>query len=121
MYRVLKPGGSLAIYDILAGQGGSVLYPVPWARTPETSFLVTPDELHRHLQESGFTITDWKDTTDEAESWFSSIVKKVEETGTPPLGFHVLMGQDDFRIMAKNQKRNLEEKRIVLAQIVAGK
>ena len=28
---------------------------------------------------------------------------KVEETGTPPLGFHVLIGQDDFRIMVKTR------------------
>ncbi|HLE94330.1 MAG TPA: methyltransferase domain-containing protein, partial [Sulfuricaulis sp.] len=32
MYRVLKPGGTLAIYDILAGPSGPVLFPVPWAR-----------------------------------------------------------------------------------------
>lgn len=36
MYRVLKPGGTLAIYDILAGPSGPVLFPVPWARLPET-------------------------------------------------------------------------------------
>src|SRR5512134_1465885 len=33
MHRVLKPGGTVAIYDILAGSSGPVLFPVPWART----------------------------------------------------------------------------------------
>jgi hypothetical protein len=36
----------------------------------------------------------------------------------PPLGFHVLLGSD-FQAMAQNQRRNLEEARIVLAQVVA--
>lgn len=120
MYRVLKHGGSLAVYDILAGPSGPVLFPVPWARTPETSFLVKPDELRQLLQESGFTITDWKDTTAAAESWFTGIVKKVDETGTPPLGFQVLMGED-FPLMARNQMTNLQDKLIVLAQVAARK
>jgi MPBQ/MSBQ methyltransferase len=33
IHRVLKPGGTLAIYDVLAGQTVPTLYPVPWART----------------------------------------------------------------------------------------
>lgn len=63
MYRVLKPGGTLAIYDILAGPSGPVLFPVPWARTPTASFLVTPDELRSLLDEAGFNIEAWLDTT----------------------------------------------------------
>jgi ubiquinone/menaquinone biosynthesis C-methylase UbiE len=53
VHRVLKPGGVMAIYDILAGPAGQVLFPVPWARLPETSFLVTPDQLRQLLEESG--------------------------------------------------------------------
>ena len=45
----LKPGGTLAIYDILAGPAGPVHFPVPWAQGPETSFLATPDELRRSI------------------------------------------------------------------------
>jgi SAM-dependent methyltransferase len=32
--RVLKSGGTFAVYDILHGEGGEVLFPVPWPRTP---------------------------------------------------------------------------------------
>lgn len=39
--RVLKSGGLLAIYDILAGPVGPLHFPVPWARDPSTSFLIT--------------------------------------------------------------------------------
>jgi ubiquinone/menaquinone biosynthesis C-methylase UbiE len=118
MYRVLKPGGTLAIYDILAGPSGPVLFPVPWARTPESSFLATPDELRKLLEESGFRVATWADTTDVARAWFVSLAERIRKEGLPTLGFHVLLGPD-FQAMAQNQRRNLEEGRIVLAQVVA--
>ena len=120
MHRVLKPGGTLAIYDVLAGPSGPVLFPVPWARTPETSFLVSPDELRTLLEESGFTIADWSDTTDVAREWFVTLAEKIRKEGFPSLGFHLLLGAD-FKAMAQNQGRNLQEGRIALAQIVARK
>lgn len=120
MHRVLKPGGSLAIYDVLAGPSGPVLFPVPWARTPETSFLVSPDELRSLLTEADFTVTEWRDTTEAARTWFVALAEKIRRDGLPPLGFHLLLGSD-FKEMAQNQGRNLQEGRIALAQIVARK
>jgi MPBQ/MSBQ methyltransferase len=119
-HRVLKPGGTLAIYDVLAGPTGPVLFPVPWARTPDTSFLVQPDELRKLLGEAGFTVTDWSDTTEAARAWFVSLAERIRTEGFPPLGFHLLLGAD-FQAMAQNQGRNLQEGRIVLGQVVARK
>ena len=120
MHRVLKPGGTLAIYDVLAGPSGPVLFPVPWAHTPDTSFLVSPTELRRLLEEAAFTITDWADTTEAARAWFVRLAEKIQKEGLPSLGFHLLLGAD-FKVMAQNQGRNLQEGRIALAQIVARK
>ena len=120
MHRVLKPGGTLAIYDVLAGPSGPVLFPVPWARTPDTSFLVQPNELRELLGAAGFMVTDWSDTTEAARAWFVSLAEKIRKEGFPALGFHVLMGAD-FQAMAQNQGRNLQEGRIALAQVVARK
>lgn len=120
MHRVLKPGGTLAIYDVLAGPSGPVLFPVPWARTPDTSFLVGPDELRQLLEAAGFMVTNWSDTTDAARTWFTSLAAKISQEGLPLLGFHILLGPD-FQTMAQNQRRNLEEGRIVLAQVIATK
>jgi MPBQ/MSBQ methyltransferase len=118
MHRVLKPGGTLAIYDVLAGPAGPVHFPVPWARSPDASFLATPDGLRDLLKDAGFRIESWLDTTDAARAWFVALAERIQREGVAPLGFHLLLGAD-FPAMAQNQRRNLEEGRIVLAQIVA--
>lgn len=120
MCRVLKPQGTLAIYDILAGESTPVYFPVPWAQTPDTSFLVRADELRNLLESAGFSISEWTDTTDIARAWFVSLAEKIQKNGMPPLGFHLLMGSD-FKEMAQNQRRNLEEGKICLAQVIAKK
>ena len=43
--RVLKDGGRLALWDALAEPVEPIHYPVPWADTPELSFLATGDEM----------------------------------------------------------------------------
>ena len=79
---------------------------------------MTPDELRSLLDEAGFHIEAWSDTTDAARAWFAALADKIRKEGMPPLGFHVLLGSD-FQAMAQNQRRNPEEGRIVLAQVVA--
>jgi hypothetical protein len=97
-----------------------VYFPVPWSHGPETSFLVTPEELRRLLEEAGFVVTNWQDSTEAARSWFRNVTAQVREPGPRPLGLHILMGED-FRAMTGNQVRNLDERRIVLCQVTAVK
>ncbi len=118
MARVLKPGGRLAIYDIVQGPDGEALFPVPWARQSDISFLVNPNELQELLSDAGFHIESWQDTTDAGRRWFQRVNDKIEQSGPAPLGLQVLLG-DDFREMAANQIRNLNENRIALLQVVA--
>ena len=120
MRRVLKPDGRLALYDILAGTGGEVRYPVPWARESAISFLDTPDALRARLPAAGFEILTWLDVTAPACDWFREVVTRTRAQGAPPLGIHLLLG-DDFAEMAANLMQNLEQDRIVLIQAVARK
>ncbi len=116
--RVLKPGGLLAIFDVVAGAGGPLIFPVPWAREPSISFLATPDELRELLKQTGFQVVSWRDTTEEGRNWFREVAEKMQKLGgAPPLGFHILLGPD-FKTMASNQLRNLNENRIGLIETI---
>ena len=118
MYRVLKPGGHLAIYDIFAAPGGEVYFPVPWARDPSISFLATGDELRDYLGAAGFNIISWRDTTDVGLAWFAAKSAQIKNHGRPILGYHMLLG-DDFLKMARNQLRSFNENRMALLQVIA--
>ena len=54
--RVLKPGGRFVVYDALQGEGGEVLYPVPWAREPSISHLAMPAAMPSLLSDAGFMV-----------------------------------------------------------------
>ena len=117
IWRVLKPGGRLGIYDICAGEGGQVHFPVPWAREPSLSFLTAPARMREILEEIGFEIESWRDTTEEGRCWFRRVGEKMRRERPAALGLHLLMGAD-FGTMAQNQTRNLEEDRIALIEAV---
>jgi ubiquinone/menaquinone biosynthesis C-methylase UbiE len=109
--RVVKPGAIFAIYDVLQGEGGEVLYPVPWARDPSISHLATPDEMKSLLTGAGFKLLDVQDSTDESQSFFERMTAQMAKTGSPPVAWRLFLG-DDFPTMARNQVRNVSERRI---------
>lgn len=109
--RVVKPGGIFAVYDVLQGEGGDVLFPVPWARDPSISHLATPDEMKVLLADAGFKILDIHDSTDESQSWFEARATRMAQRGASPVTSQVLFG-GDFPEMTRNQVRNLTERRI---------
>lgn len=109
--RVVKPAGIFAVYDVLQGEGGDVLFPVPWARDASISHLVTPDEMETLLSNAGFRILDIHDSTEESQRWFEAMTARMVQSGPPPVTFQLFLG-GDFPEMARNQVRNLAERRI---------
>lgn len=109
--RVVAPGGVFAVYDVLQGEGGEVIFPVPWAREPSISHLATPAETEAVLSAVGFDISEVHDSTEESQAWFEAMIAHMNEVGPPPIGFQVFLG-DDFPQMARNQVRNVTERRI---------
>ncbi len=116
MLRVLRPGGRLALYDIAAGPGGEVHFPVPWAREPSISFLTAAADMRAGLEAAGFRVVTWRDDTEAALAWFRARLAAARN-GPPPLSLDLLLGAD-WPAMATNQVRNLEEGRIALVQAV---
>lgn len=118
--RVLRPGGRLAIYDVLAGGGGPIVYPVPWSKTAEGSYLLTQDEMKSSLADAGFEIISWTDRTDAALAWFQTLHKQQAAHPVAPIGLHLAMGPE-FKAATANLARNLDEGRAVLIEAVAVK
>jgi ubiquinone/menaquinone biosynthesis C-methylase UbiE len=109
--RVLRPGGVFASYDVLQGEGGKVLFPVPWARDPSISHLASPREMRDMLMAAGFELLDETDSTEESLDWFRALSERIAEHGPPTVSFGVFLG-GDFPQMASNQVVNLSERRI---------
>ena len=119
-WRVLKPGGRLALNDVMAGPNGPVLFPAPWAGTEETSFLATPDELRGYLEAAGFDLLSQRDTTEPGAQFFNAVADRLGQNGPPPLGLHLLMGSD-FLEKVRNVARNLTERRVLTIEVIAQK
>ncbi|HLY56543.1 MAG TPA: class I SAM-dependent methyltransferase [Stellaceae bacterium] len=105
--RVLKPGGRFGTFDVVSA-GGEPHYPLPWARTPATSFLLTESATREAVEPAGFRTLAWQDDTEAAASWFA----QLRASGPPPsLNLGVVMGPD-FAQLAANLGRSLAEGRL---------
>jgi sarcosine/dimethylglycine N-methyltransferase len=105
--RVLKSGGRFATYDVVLN-GGEPHYPVPWARTPATSFLLTAAATREAIEPAGFRTLVWQDDTEAAKAWSAQLRASGPPAG-PNLG--VVMGPD-FAQLTGNLARNIQEGRL---------
>src|SRR5215470_4778375 len=107
IWRVLVSGGKFATFDVVSNNG-EPHYPVPWARTPATSFLLTAAATREAIERSGFRTLTWQDDSEAAKAWFA----QLKASGPPaPPNLGVVIGPD-FAELSANLGRNILEGRI---------
>ena len=116
--RVLKPGGKFTYTEYVRGQGGDPIYPVPWAHDPSYSFIVTPEEMRKMVEESGLRILDWTDTTTTILEWAREASERAKAGPPNPLSIHVILGAD-LPDRQRNSNRNMAENRLVYIMAMA--
>jgi ubiquinone/menaquinone biosynthesis C-methylase UbiE len=90
--RVLKPEARFAIFDILRTADGSFDLPVPWAQSPDASFVGSINDYRQALESAGFRIEHQR----ERRQFAVDFMRKMREqaaSGPPVLGVHLLMGE----------------------------
>jgi SAM-dependent methyltransferase len=115
--RVLRPGGRLAMYEIMAGPVQPIHFPVPWASAPEISFLRPPQEVRALIAATGFRELDWADVSGECLEWLRERMAAAQSGPPPPLGVHLILGEQ-AAAMFRNVARGLEEDRLRVVQAV---
>lgn len=106
--RVLKADGLFAIYDFVRMADGPMRYPVPWAVSEETSFVVTAQDYRDALQNAGFHITQERGRRAFAIEFTERVMARMAQGGPPAVGVHLLLGEQ-APIMARNVLAMMKE------------
>lgn len=121
IHRVLRPGAWLVLSELALGPGGSPDYPTPWAKTAESSFLVSPSETLKGLESSGFAVQSSRETTEEAMASSARSRELVERGEKPPHRAVQLMHGDLAADAMSNTIRGIKESRIIPIEVVCTK
>ena len=114
--RVLKPTGRYAFADVVAGNGATPHFPLPWAREASASFLLSAEETRVRLVAAGFHLAAFEDQTVDA---ITRQKARTDAASSPSqLGVHILLGADGLAIL-NNSIRSFQEGRIGLVQGIA--
>lgn len=119
LHRVVRPGGRLAMHEIVAGDDGrQLLFPVPWAAGPEISFLRSAASMRATIAGAGFVESVWEDVTQPTLEWMRDQAVRAAASGAEraPQERVLLLGPG-FADALRTIRRNLEEGR---ARVVQG-
>jgi SAM-dependent methyltransferase len=121
IHRVLRPGAWLMLSEIAKGTGEALDYPTPWADSARTSFLSTPEETLRGLEEVGFEVVESRNTLEQALAFGTRSRAMVGRGEKPPhRAIQLIHGAIAPQAMA-NSARGMFEARIVPIEIMSRK
>ena len=121
IYRVLRPGATFGVYDIMRQNTGELSYPVPWATDKNTSKLAAPEQYKQALSDAGFEVFKENNRGEFALEFFKQMRAKTEANGGPaPLGLHTLM-KESTSIKLKNMVANIAAGYIAPVEIISQK
>lgn len=111
--RVLRDGGRLALWDIMAGDGRELDYPLPWADGPGHSYLVPPSVVRTEVESAGFAVEHWEDLTEQV----GAMMRMIQSQPPNPLGLHAFV--PTFRERVQHLTEALSDGRVRAIQAVA--
>lgn len=83
--RVLVPGGTFALFDVMRTGAAELAFPVPWAEEPASSFLEPPTTYRTLAAAAGFTLVAERDRRAFAVDFFNRAMERMKaEGGRPP-------------------------------------
>lgn len=118
--RVLKPGGVFAVYDVMRTNGEDLVFPLPWAGTPDGSFVHGIADYSAAATAAGFEIVASRGRRDFALDFFARMQAGMASAGgPPPLGLHLLMQDAGTKI--GNMIANIQAGRIEPTELILRK
>ena len=116
--RVLKPGGSFAVYDIMTGPDpGPLTFPMPWSRVAETSFVAARSDYLAAADAAGLTLVAERDRWRYGRDFMRGMIERNAAEGPPPVGPHLFLG-DRAKVAMKNALDGLDAGRIAPVELI---
>lgn len=92
--RVLKPGARFSIFDLMRIGDEPMTYPVPWAVSGATSFVVHIESYRKALAAAGFEVVHERGRREFGVEFIERNMARAAKDGGPPVvGLHLLMGE----------------------------
>lgn len=94
VFRVLKPGGVFAVYDVMRMSDDEPTFPLPWCTVPADSFVRTPLEYSEGLEAAGFAVDSERNCREFGIAFMERGQARTAEKGPSQLGPLLVLGPD---------------------------